>query len=206
MTFEGEQASARQRIGQRLAELPTGGDREQLFERIYGLYADAILIFFLRRGFSAEDSHDLRQETFLNLFRGIDTFQGRSNLDTWLFGIAANVWRNRLRSGSALRRAGEVVSLRAEDAKETMVSPTERTEQENRVVIGELRARLDRALSELPPKMRQCALLRFNQGLKYREIATLTGTSVGTAKAQIHQARDKLRDRLADMFGNTGIE
>ena len=74
------------------------------------------------------------------------------------------------------------------------------------MVSNELRSRLSDALAELPPRMRQCAFLRFRQGLKYREIATLTGTSVATAKAQIHQARGRLRARLADVFETVGVE
>ncbi len=200
-----EQAAARRRIGRLLADVPVGGDREKIFEQVYVLYADAILVFFMRRGFSPEDSHDLRQETFLNLFRGIDTFRGRSTFDTWLFGIAANVWRNRLRAGSALRRDGQEVPLPSGEGSEAAVSGAARSEQEDRVVSRELGDRLSDALSELPPKMRRCALLRFRQGLKYREIATLTGTSVATAKAQIHQARGRLRERLADVLENVSV-
>ncbi len=200
-----QQVAARQALGRLLATAPVGGDREQIFERIYALYADAVLVFFLRRGFSPEDSHDLRQETFMNLFRGIDTFKGRSTFDTWLFGIAANVWRNRLRTGSALSRTGQEVTLPGSENSEASIPRSERSEQEDRVVSRELGSRLSLALNELPPKMQRCAVLRFGQGLKYSEIATLTGTSVATAKAQIHQARGRLRERLADVLEHGSV-
>lgn len=201
---EASRTEVRQTIDRLLVELAAGGDRDRIFEEIYALYAEAILLFFLRRGFSPEDSHDMRQETFLNLFRGIATFKGQSSFDTWLFGIAANIWRNRLRDSSALRRSGQEVSLSTRETRAAVnLSRQDQGEQEGRLAERELRTRLGEALSELPPKMRQCALLRFRQGLKYREIAGLMGTSVATVKVQIHQARGRLRERLADVISSS---
>jgi RNA polymerase sigma-70 factor (ECF subfamily) len=58
--------------------------------------------------------------------------------------------------------------------------------------------RLLMALRRFPPQMRRCFLLRFDQGLKYREIAAVMHLSIETVKSQLGQARQRLRSEVGD--------
>ena len=67
---------------------------------------------------------------------------------------------------------------------------------------GERREQLRSALEELPPRMRDCLLLRLDKGLKYREIAEIMNTRVDTVKSQLYQAKERLKDFLRDYAGD----
>jgi len=179
-----------------LARLKDSGNREEAFREIYRIYARPVLAFFLNRGTSLDECHDLRQETFLNLYRGIESFRGQSSFDTWLFSIAANVWRNAIRYRSAQRRRGQEVSLQDEAASRPPPQLAQDGQQEDAMVAGESIRLLQRGLEALPSRMRECFVLRIGQELKYREIASLMDISESTAKSHVHQARRKLRARL----------
>src|SRR5687768_11300054 len=91
-----------------LAEAP-----EELFRQYYR----PVLAFFARRGFSAEESRDLAQETFLRVYKNWASFRGESSEVTWLFQIATNLYRNTIRSRSALKRDRQEVPLEESDGE-----------------------------------------------------------------------------------------
>ncbi len=66
----------------------------------------------------------------------------------------------------------------------------------DQVLDGERSRLLAQALDELPPKMRECMLLRVGQGLKYREIAALMQVSIATVKTQLSTAHKRLKPLL----------
>lgn len=171
--------------GQRLTEVP-----EDLFER----YHRPVVAFFIRRGFSVEESRDLAQETFLRVYKYWGRFRGESSLGTWLFQIAANLYKNKIRSLAAKKREGEEMPL--DDSREP-----ESEEDVLRMILLEERARfLWQALEELPPQMKKAVMLRLADEMKYREIAEKMDVSIETVKAHLYQARQHLRDRLSDYF------
>lgn len=177
-----------------------GDDQDMEFQRLFERYSQPVTSFFARRGFSIEDCRELTQETFLGVYKGMDRFRRDSSVETWLFTIAANIWRNQLRSLSADKRDGQEVSLEAdrEDSGPRLVEvlgdggadPLEGLLDEER------RIRVREALDELPPQMRRCLILRIDRQLKYREIAELLRISIETVKSQLFQARERLQDML----------
>lgn len=177
------------------------------FERVFRDYAPSINYFFARRGFPEEECRDLTQETFLRAFRGKKGFRGDAQVETWLRRIAANVWKNRLRSMKASKRDAPTVSI--EDATE-QGEPILRAVSDPRggapkgpqarLLEAERGRMLREAVKDLPPRMRQCVTLRIDRGLKYREIATILHISIDTVKTQLYQARHRLKDELQDYF------
>lgn len=168
---------------------------EELFQRYYR----PVVSFFMKRGFSSEESRDLAQETFLRVFNKWDSFRGESSVETWLFQIAANLYKNTLRSLQTQKRDAQEVSM---DCTESVdVELRSREGDALRAILAEERSqRLRAALEDLPPQMRQAVFLRVDGDLKYREIAELMHVSIETVKAHLYQARQHLRDRLADYF------
>lgn len=175
-----------------------GADREQVFERLFERYSQPVSYFFARRGFTPEECLELTQETFIGVYRGMDRFRHESKVETWLFTIAANIWRNEIRSRSAEKREGQEIPLDGElDSGPRLIEVPAADEGPLADLIErERRARVREALDKLPPQMRRCLTLRIDRQLKYREIAEILQISIDTVKSQLFQARERLRDLL----------
>ena len=166
------------------------------FEGLFQRYHRPLVAFFLHKGFSTEESRDLAQETFFRVYKNRELFRGESSPVTWLFQIAANLYKNTLRSKAAQKRDAEEVPLDSADAKDP-----ESDDNALEVMLSGERARLLReALKELPPQMKRAVMLRVTGDMKYREIAEEMEVSIETVKAHLYQARQHLRDRLSDYF------
>jgi RNA polymerase sigma-70 factor (ECF subfamily) len=160
------------------------GDQGAL-EQIVSRYQKAIFFFILRMVWNETDAADLSQRTFVNAFRNIRGFDGRSSFKTWLYRIAINVCKNHFRDDPRRREVNieGMVFVDGTNALEHMISEEERR-------------RLSLALNELPEKQRHTIILKVHQELTYKEIAEITGSSEGTAKANFHFGVKKLRKIL----------
>jgi RNA polymerase sigma-70 factor (ECF subfamily) len=184
-----------------VANLQAGVEVEESFRWLVQEHYATVLDFFKFRRFSPEESHDLAQETFLNVFRGIHSFRGESSPRTWIVNVAANVWRNELRHRSTVKRFAQEVSLTEGPlGVEEEVSLRVGADDLLADLLKEERRRLLlRKLQELPPQMRRCVLLRVLQDLKYHEIAAVLGISIQTVKSHLHQARRRLKESLGEV-------
>lgn len=184
-----------QEIIERLQSAP----REEDFRRLFDLYYPRVVHFFARRGFPPQDCQDLTQETFLGIYKGIGTFRRDARFETWLFTIATNAWRKRLRHGTAGKREGQEVPLEPEGA-----APPDTAEPpaDEEMLRRERSRRLREAVEKLPEQMRRCLTLRVYQEMKYREIAALLRLSPETVKVHLFQARRRLREELGPYFAN----
>ncbi|HEX2252926.1 MAG TPA: RNA polymerase sigma factor [Thermoanaerobaculia bacterium] len=176
------------------------------------LYA-RVVYFFERRGLSREDAQDLAQETFLRVQSGLDDLRAGEAVHSWVFTIATNLFRNRLRFQNAERRRGSVVSFGSSRDDPAAIDPdrapqlAQEPDQERSVLAGENVEGVREAIALLPERMRQTCLLRFGQNRSYQEISVLMGVSVQGVKSQIHQARQRLRKIIEARSGpRTGGE
>lgn len=183
--------------------------RDDRFRALFEEYYSAVEKFFARRGFSNEEAADLAQETFTRAYQKFDSVRDREAVRSWLFAVAINVLRNTLRSRQAGKRSADEVSF-----EETVDSAGERPgpapgregEEDvlDKLLTRERQELLRGALDELPPRMREAVFLRVGRDLKYREIAAIQQVSVDTIKAQMLQARKRLRELLSEHF--SGID
>jgi RNA polymerase sigma-70 factor (ECF subfamily) len=201
------EVEAGQAIEPIIAALQAGEAPEENFRRLFLVYHRPVYGFFSRRGLPPDACQDLTQETFLGIYRGMGTFRMGMPFDAWLFTLATNVYRKRLRRERAGRRRGEEVPFetdpetdsrpggsRAETIAASDLGPGEDS-------LRSERARLLReAVEGLPDQMRACLVLRVYHDLKYREIAVAMGLSIDTVKAHLFQARQRLRAGLGDYF------
>lgn len=184
----------------------TGVHPEESFRQLFDLYYPKVFHFFAKRGFSPEDCLDLTQETFFGIYRGIGSFRGEARFESWLFSVATNVYRKKLRWGAADKRKGREVTLDVpEDTDQVMAESAEirapaANRPEGRLLAKERRQRLREAVEELPDQMRKCLILRVYHELKYREIAAVMRLSIDTVKAHLFQARQRVQERLGDDF------
>ena len=185
---------------------PVVRDDMKELEQVFKEYSPSIFHFFSNRGFEREDCRDLTQETFLKALRGIERFRGDAKLETWLLRIATNVWKNRIRRIRAAKRDAPVTSLDTgleawgEPAAPVPVATSAAPDPQDEVLADEKGRELRAAVGRLPKRMQRCVTLRIDQGLKYREIAVIMQVSVDTVKAQLYQARQRLKEDLQEYF------
>jgi RNA polymerase sigma-70 factor (ECF subfamily) len=168
---------------QALVEACRRGEREAL-HTFYERYRRRVFSL-IARIVGAQDAEELAQEVFLRAFRGLDKFRGDAQLSTWMYRLAVNAALSHATRAQARQKRdlGEdaLMALPAEDAPAT---------------DPRLRARLQRALSELPAGYRAVLVLHDVEGLQHEEIAQVLGCRVGTSKSQLHKARAKMRELL----------
>lgn len=189
-------------VRQILAEMQSGSAKEEHFRRLVDLYYTPVYQVFSKRGFAPDDCLDLTQETFLGIYTGIGSFRREADFDTWLFKIAMNAFRKRLRWRSADKRRGEEVSIDGGEDDEAMPIPLASSEPApaEAALQRERSQVLRKAMDKLPEQMRKCMALRVDQDLKYREIAVVLRVSSETVKAHLFQARKRLQEMLGPYF------
>jgi RNA polymerase sigma-70 factor, ECF subfamily len=150
------------------------------FERLYREHVGKVYGLCLRMARQVDLAEDCTQQTFINAWRALPTFQARSSFATWLYRIAVNVVFAR-RSN----RHEEVVESEMPDPEQSWTLDTP-------VEVGEIEA----AIRGLPDGARDVLILSGIYGYSHGETAALLGIAEGTCKAQLHRARALLRDRL----------
>ena len=154
-------------------------------------------------------AEEVAQETWLGVLRGIDRFEGRSSLKTWIFRILVNRAKTR---GEREARSVPFSSLESEDGPSVdpdrfveaggWASPPRPWEGEpvDRLLAGEARAVIDAAIERLPPAQRRVITLRDVEGWPAEEVCDALGLSEANQRVLLHRARSKARAALEAHF------
>ncbi len=169
-----------------LARGAAGDDRSLriLVERWEG----PVYSFLLRMLGSREDAQDLTQETFLRMIEAAPRYHADGRFRSWLFRIAGNQARSRLRR----RRVIRWLSLDLSPGDPPSGAP----HALDRLQADERRAGVRRHLAALPERQRQALLLKYDHDLSYREIADAMQTTVASVQMLLHRATAAMRGRL----------
>ena len=151
------------------------------FETIYRHYEKPMLSVAYRMLSTKEDAEDALQNAFINLYRKIGQFKFDSAFSTWLYRIVINACLDTLKKG-----------------KHSSHVPLDQAAELSEHVHTELDHHLQKAIDGLPPKMKACFVLFAVQGFKQREIAEMLQMKEGTIKAQVFEAKARLREVLSD--------
>jgi RNA polymerase sigma-70 factor, ECF subfamily len=168
-----------------IARWRAGDDRAAT--ELVGRHADALARFATSLGERSE-IEELVQDTFVRAFASLDSFRGDSSLRTWLFTIQRRLVVDRRRSE---RRQRHVISIEGHE------SATEYTALDA-VVADETGKRLEEAMRRLSPLQREVFSLRVGEGLAYREIADIVGSTEGAARVHYHNAMRAVKEYLDD--------
>jgi RNA polymerase sigma-70 factor (ECF subfamily) len=151
----------------------------------------------------AEEARDAAQETFLKVYRGINSFRGESGLKTWIYRIAINQAMNQQRWWRR-RHRDETVSLDlSRNESETTLGnllPGRDASPEAQAIASQRERRIMDALGDLRQEYRVALILREIEELSYEEIAETLAISIGTVKSRIARGREELRRRLRDLI------
>ena len=166
----------------------------QAFAGLVALHERLVFNLAVRMLGDPEEARDVAQEVFLQVFRTLHRFEGRSTVKTWIYRIVVNQCRNRLRWWRRRRRE-RWVSLESLAAGERVQALPEGGPQ-HEVERRELGRAVQRALLSLPFSQRSVLLLREVEGLTCDETAELLQIRPGTVKSRLARAREALRHAL----------
>jgi RNA polymerase sigma-70 factor, ECF subfamily len=177
--------------------------REEAFETLVRNHTGRMLSVCRRILRSDEEAKDAVQEAFVSAFRAIHSFEGGSQLGTWLHRIAVNASLMRLRSKK--RRPEESIEdlLPAfKDDGHAAIDPQDWSPSALQMVeTRETREFVRGCIDRLPEMYRVVLLLRDIEELDTSEAAAVLGVSEGVVKVRLHRARHALRRLLAERFG-----
>jgi RNA polymerase sigma-70 factor (ECF subfamily) len=145
------------------------------------------------------DADDVTQETFVRAYRGVRTFDGRSDFFTWLYRITVNTALNHVRSNkraAALGAAGSAEVDHAGGRPEALGVP-ERTPSEWLTLSQEVQ-RVLTTIGGLSPPLRVTLVLATVEQLPYKQIAEILDVPEGTVAWRVNEARRILRERLSE--------
>ncbi|MFH1811406.1 MAG: sigma-70 family RNA polymerase sigma factor [Pseudomonadota bacterium] len=161
----------------------TSGDDDAM-RQLYQRHAGRVVCLAQRLLGDRSEAEDVLQDCFLKAWRGLKQFRGESSLGTWLYRIATNLCRDRLRQRRPPLPADEL-SAPPPPSSDVLA-----------------RRQLERALGQLPEGYREVLVMHDVMELEHAEIAAVLGIEVGTSKSQLHKARARMRVLLQQ--GNGG--
>ncbi len=173
---------------------------EKAFRQMVEEHQGKVYSLLARMIGNPNEAEDLLQEVFIQVFKSIDQFRGDAKLSTWLYRIAANTCKNRLKYLSrrnyqktdALDPAGD-----GDPEAGGGVAVAARIPGPDRLLEGQ---QLDKivqdAIAELEDDHKLLIILRDMQDLSYEEICEVTGLNEGTVKSRLHRARMALKEKL----------
>lgn len=172
---------------QELVKMTLKGKKDS-FEDLVNRYSHKVYSLALRMLRAPLDAEDVTQEAFLRAYRSLDTYNSDYPFINWLLKIASNLCIDRVRKD-------QNVSFTDTDDELTLLPQSTYKDPESATLGKENLTELLGALYSLPAKYQLIILLRYLEGLKYEEIATILEEPVGTVKTRLHRARKLLKDR-----------
>ena len=167
------------------------------YEEIVRLYQNRLFNTMIHILGSREDAEDVVQESFVQAYLKLDTFQGNSAFYTWLYRISFNIaisHRRRRRKVQSIDQVREDIGHEPVDRGE---GPGQRIEQEENVL------QVHTAMGKLSDEHRDVLVLRELEGMDYDRIAEVLALPVGTVRSRLHRARSQLKDSLEVMIARS---
>lgn len=169
--------------------LRTPGKAREAFNEVIRVYSEPLYWQIRRLVQDHEDSNDLLQNTFIKAWSSLENFRGDAKLSTWLYKIAVN------ESLTFLARERKRNHLSLDDQENVLANTIESDpyfDGDNAQML------LRKAIATLPEKQRTVFNMKYFDEMKYEDISSVLGTSVGALKASYHLATKKIEQYLED--------
>src|SRR5918911_4984033 len=183
----------------------------------------AALLRLARLYVSDAAAEDVVQETWLGLLRGLDRFEGRASLKTWLFHVLVNRARTRAVRDGRTRPLSAIVHLETDTVEPAvdparfrpaddqwpghwLLPPSPDDLPEQRLLAHELRERVRAAVAALPPAQREVVTLRDIEGWTSDEVCQLLELSDANQRVLLHRGRSKVRNALETYLARTAAD
>lgn len=157
------------------------------FETLVDTYKERLYWQIRRIVLNHDDADDVLQNTFIKVFKSIDSFKGDSKLFSWMYRIATN------ESLTFIKIKSRKLGLSSEALRERMVN---NLKADVYFEGDEIQLKLQKAIATLPEKQKLVFNMKYFEDMKYEEISEVLETSVGGLKASYHLAAKKIEAYL----------
>ncbi len=189
---------------QRLIERLQSRDERAFLELIQTYQLRVYKLVFRMLGRS-DEAEDMAQEVFVQVFKAVGTFRGDSKLSTWIYRIAVNLCKNRMkylsRRKAEAQDSYENTDDRADHTGARGVTSGELARPDQLVEGYQMERLVESALLEMDPDFREILVLRDVEDLSYEELSHITGLPDGTVKSRLHRARAMLKVSVERKLG-----
>lgn len=160
------------------------------FDNLIQLYKEPLYWHIRRILLDHDDSNDVLQNTFVKVFKGIQSFKGDSKLYTWIYRIATNESINflKIKSKKYLQGYQEMTNHMLSNLKDDPYFDGD-----------ELQLKLQFIISKLPEKQKLVFQMKYEQNMKFKDISEILGTSIGALKASYHIAVNKIKKEIKEI-------
>ncbi len=200
--LKGDRKGFSERTDEELILLVQEG-QNQAFDALVGRYKNRLYSYLYRLLGNESEAEEFAQETFVRAYMHADKYRTIARFSTWLYTIATNLVRNRIRN---IKRRPRMVSIWTEDSggedgrwvdiKDESPTPEETMDRKR------LQEMIQQAIEKIPSKYRAAFVLREINGLSYEEIAATTGLKLGTVRSRINRGRMHFKKAVSPLLGN----
>jgi len=174
------------------------GDRSA-FDHLMLKHKDRVFSLCYRFLGDFQEAKDMAQETFVKVYTSLKRFRMESSFSTWVYRIAVNTCKNRLKS-SQFRHRKRMVGFpdpgNGESGNPAVIIKDDGPTPNGLLLRKEKAMLIQKAIDSLPREQKSVIILRDMEGLSYDEVSTITGYPLGTVKSKLARARLDLRNRL----------
>lgn len=170
-----------------IKELLNAQTKETAFKKLVHEYQRPLYNLIRSIVLNHDDSDDILQNTFIKIFQNIDKFKGESKLFSWMYRIATNEALTFMKSKAFKNKISN---------EELQTKLIDNLAADVYFDGDEIQLKLQKAMLLLPEKQQLVFKMKYFQELKYEEMSTILGTSVGALKASYHFAVKKIEDYL----------
>ena len=135
---------------------------------------------------SKEDSEDLAQQTFIKVWKQLDTFRGDSAFFTWVYRIAINLAKNFVVSSNYKKQRSNI------PMESLNIDFSSFDDVEEVIIHNESMDKISNYINTLPESLKTAFTLRESEGKSYEEISVITDTPIGTVRSRIFRARESI--------------
>jgi RNA polymerase sigma factor (sigma-70 family) len=170
-----------------ITQFQNGESKEAAFTQLLKSHQAQVFFQIKKMVLEHADADDIAQAVWIKVWNKLDGFKQESAFSTWLFRIAYN---------ETLNFIAQKKRLTAHHAQKELDHSLEHPSGHDGLKESTIQIKLERAIAELPEKQRFVFMLRYYDDFDYEKIASITGTTVGGAKANYHQAVKKMTTLL----------
>ncbi len=177
--------------------------QNQAFDILVGRYKNRLYSYLYRMLGNESEAEEFVQEAFVRAYMHADKYRTIARFSTWLYTIATNLVRNRIRN---IKRRPRTISMWTEnnggedgrwvDIKDKSPTPEETVDRKK------LQELIQQAIEKIPSRYRPAFVLREINGLSYEEIAATTGLKLGTVRSRINRGRMHFKKAVSPLLGN----
>ena len=175
---------------------------ERAFRELIEAHRDRVYNICYRMLGNRHESEDVAQEVFITVFKTIDTFREEAKFSTWLYRVAVNHCKNRIKYlARRFDKQQDELDEQSSGANGTPIGAPAPRAPDRALEGAQMEKLMQDAIAALDDEQRIVVVLRDVEDLSIEEICEITGLADGTVKSRLHRARLVLRKKLARHVG-----